>query len=1033
MPRDILAHELYVVDMPMKRLAILALFTLGLQAQVTMVVQTNPKPNWGPTQTWRTGAANGLDGTASTGNTGYTWSCTAYDPGTGSTICPLSFSSTTASKPTVTGVVAGDYSIHLCDGAGMNCVTTHVGAVDFDAATGIVKTHNTTADKVFGPMLAIGQNPWNLEDERSTTMMGLQWTLLNTTQPYNSYSDYNPSWANDQTGTVSWTWNGKNSTQIGGAACTTLNTSITATSTSIIVTDATCLDLSSLPSVPTAITLQANVNSAVQEQIRICSTTGTTGMQTLGVCYDGRGPVASGSYYVAAQSWSSGAVVGQSLVKGSGTSFLSTICPGGAGLAGPVPYSTGTVTVTAGSPTITGTSTNWTTGNGVVAGYAIQVYGTTGGGATNFTFIALINTVGSTTSITASRNYPSTADNGTFSYKVIIPFYRWIVSHYTRGTPYSGDALIDWGTTTCEDDTHSFVSFVGVIGHDQASLNGQTFTGENYAYMDNANSNYPDTWGFYCPACAFRAMWYRAGIVQYLQMANTVSKFYPRFPGFGDGGVGGYGDILYVGSGIIDSTVSYILNGTPAVTDLRPSWNAPTFDSNPASCNLTDTRSQSYGEGLVFLGALYDPDTSYWQPLFRSRMATINAWDNMCAGSGGGVHTNSFENQLYWNADYSQVTLTNGSTAGTGTGLPSSVCSGADSGTVTVTAGSAAVTATSGTFTSGVNAIVIQGRYFMFSRTGSTTGNLAALWPGSSGSYSYMTVNYNEVAATSIMAFGNSNDDPALANEYVCTWNSATSITLDRNFSGNSNTYYEFQTNTGSEAAGLTQQPFMMGIKAWVTNQAAPLDSTLSLNNGTIRGNVATWVATYGYDNQSALNGTQAIYWARNCTFCESGGANTGSFDYTTPIMRAGFAGSPNYTVQEQREINQEGFNGLVQWYISNANSTNKAIVDYLYGALWGSTSLDNSSVSAFTDSYSVGNVPGYLNLSNGYLAAGKYPGFFFGMGMAHVWPALRQCQVVGGVVPVVSGVVQCLASASTNGGTVTSGTVTISGGAQVQ
>jgi hypothetical protein len=1060
--------EAYAIAMRLMLVLLAGLFTLiycpPLKAfVVSMVIQTNPKPLWGPTQTWRTGATNGLDGTASTGNTGYTWSCTAYDDGTGPASCSfLNFSSTSASQPTVTGTTGkvGDYAIQLCDGAGMNCVTTHIGAVDFDATTGIVNTHSAIADKFLLPMQAIGHNPWGFEDERATTMMGLQWTAINTAYPYNSYTEYDPSWAHDQTGTVSFVWNGKGNAV--GAAGTTLHTGITATSLSMDVDDVSVLDLGGLTgscgSTIRRITIQ-QPPFYNQEEVKVCATTGTTGRQTLTVPYDGRGigsgPLGS-QYVVPAQIWNANAVVGQSLTKGSGTSFLTTLAPGGAGFAGPVVYSTNTVTVTTGMPTIVGNTTNWTTqsptcfgtGATICPGYVIQIYATHGGG-TPFTFASFINSIDSTTGITLARNYPSDADSGTFSYKIIIPFYRWIVSHYTRGAPYSGDALVDWGTTTCDDDTYCYFGFVGIIGHDAGVLNGTTVSGKNYSYIDNASSDWPFNFGFYSPSLAYRSMWYRAGIVQYLQMANTIDDLYPRWPGFADGAPG-YGNTLYIGAGAISSSLSFVLRGSPSETDMRPWWNTSLALSAPGTgpggiggvpaCGGEDTRTQGYQEGFTFQGALYDPDTTSpdgpggvpWRTVFRNKMATINTWDNTCARANGGVDTNSWANNAAWNFG-TPVTLTNGSPIGTGTGIPSSACNGIEQGTLQVTAGSSAVTANMGSsFDAATTDIVISGRSYGFHRSTSTSGNIAVLWPGSTDMAApYMTVNNTGYVSGYMAAYGTSQEDDALKTNYACIWNNSGQITLSANFVGNVSptTYYQFNANAQEALAGYAQQPFYIGIKGYGTNQASTLDSTLGLNNATIRNNGATWIYTYGFQTGASDPGINAIYWARICSFCESGGTIDGTFQFTTPASRIGSENAVSREVSAERELNQEGFNALVWYYINNATAPVKAVVDTLYGALWGSDTLDDSSIHAYTDAASLGNIPGFLNLSDASLAAGKYPGQYFGMGMAHVWPALRECQVVGGVVPVTNGVIDCLAS-NTSGGSATGGKSVMGGNA---
>lgn len=916
---------------------------------------------------------NKLVATGSTG-TGltYLWTITA---GPNSP----TITSATSATTTVTGVVAGQYTAHLVvtdSVMATSAVDLTIGAIGINA-NGIVIPTDTSVTEIFGSIIALGYNPWCWEDERNLTAQQLQYGVLSTPNPYNAYTDLNQSWMNDQTGTVTYVWNGVGNTS-GSTNATTLSVGINATTLTITVADATKLNLTEFP---TRVTISAALNLFQAEEIRICSAVGNT----LTACYDGRGVGNNGSsaYLVVAQSWSIGAIVGQSVIKGSGTSFLGVMNPAGASApSGPVTYSTGTVAIS--GTTITGSGTSWSNGNDVYIGDAIVI--SAAHSSSSFLVVRYVTAV-STTSITVNVAVPTVDTSTGLSYKIVRPFYRLFVAHMTRPAPYAGDTLVNWGTTGCESNTECFYYYVTVIGHDNATLNGTTQSGVNWTYQDNTNG-FPASVGFYGPALAWRAFYYRSGIQQPLDMANALDSEYVKFPGFA--GAGSYGSPLYTGGGIISASSSYHLTGSPSVDNLRPWWNNQSGNADVA-CNSSDTRDRAYTGTWSILGALYDPDVSMggWRETFRTIATSINSRDNLCSNTTGGtgVFVNSWANGFYFNTVGSAITITNGTTAGTGTGIPSTACNGVDIITVTVTAGLASVS-TSGTFTAGVNAIMLGGRYYMFTRTNATTGSISALWPGSSGPVSGMTLHLLDLGAGTDFnnVLGQSNNDTAIQNNYACLWNNSGSITLDRNFIGTTGVNYLYTSNV----AGLGQQPFMMGIQAVKMKYGARLDSALSLNNATLLSATSAWVAAYGVDPQ-----TNGMYYFRACGSCESGGNSTATFAYTTPGTRYGLNSTPDQAIQASRELNAEAGLALIDWFIENPTQANRDLVDYAYGGIWGKTGYDDPSVAAFTDSNTCGNTSGNCNISNAYLSLAKWPGFFFGMGMGHQWPAVRLTTVI--------------------------------------
>jgi hypothetical protein len=815
----------------------------------------------------------------------------------------------------------------------------------------------------------------------------------------------------------------------------------------IHVTDATCLDLAGLPSATKRIWVCAAgcTAASAKEEIRICGTTATSGAADLTVCYDGRGinDASNLASIVGAQAWSSGAVVGQNEFLGTGTTFSSTLAPGGVpGPIGPVKYSTGTVTLTPGSTTMTGSGTTWTTSANASTGDAIRVPAHSTSAGVDFIFVAYVSAITNNTTITMSRAFPTDADMVSGGdYKIIKPWYRYFVGHFDRQSPYAGDALSNWGTTGCEDDTHCYGN--NYLYHDITAYNGTHHcistcgdgleTGQ-YSFQDNdgiyLNSGSIGGVNFYGEDLAWRSFYHRSGLTLALTMANDISDHWVRYPTFAGFTTGGYSP-LFLGGGVLGASAAYALGeGTITVNDLRYFWNDPANVTTTYTCNSGDSRDGGYLESWVGQGARYDPDTTStdgpggipWRTRFRNLLSALDTFDDSCANANGGADTNSWASTgTRWTngSNSTLITLTDGSATGTGTGLIQAInpgsgnathpnCDGVDIVTVSVMNGSADVTATAGTFTAGVTDIVLDARFFGFSRTDSTHGILASLWPGSTGSASGMTRNIPTGQPTEIFSFGTSLTDPTLHSNYSCKWVSSTQITLDRPFvkdaSHSSPDTYSMYSNLLS---GHGQQPYMLGIKTYHFWQASALDAALGTTFGAKAIAAGTWEHDYGFDSA-----TRTVNYGRVFQFCESGGIPnaTNQFSWTSKACQSGYSIS---NIVPQRQLGQEAIGALIQWYLNDPTDTNRAVVDQYYGAIWCNSSFDDASISTSCDASSVGNNQIYSNLSDPGLAAGKYPGQMFGVGKAHEWPAVR----LGGVPSAVPQTVNatCNISSVTN------------------
>ena len=501
------------------------------QTLVTAVIKTNPAPTWSNWQSWRAGFPAGLDGSNSV-DMGDSTSTPALEWQILSGPSIPVWSSHTAAKPTLTGIVFGNYHVQLVatNASGSAKATQDIGAVATDS-NGIVINSDPRVAEIFGTQIAFGQNPWGFEDERNLKAI--------LAQPAYQAANYDTTWYTTGQGTISYPFAGKGVAP--GPACTTLAGSILATDTSISVTDASCLSLSSLP---TWILIGNSYNTS--ELVRICSASATSGAATLTVCYDGRGvsgnQVAIGGYpnTVPAQAWPSGTIVGEFRIQGTGTLFSSDpnrpICPAGVpGPPGVVSYSTGTVTLTAGSTTVVGSGTNWNTGNGVAVGGFIRVTATHASG-TAFVFWGQIVTVTDATHLVLNRPAPAGVDGTAFAYKITSPAmflsleFTWTDNHLAR---------MIFNGVGCESETAMFA----LITHDVPAIDSTVMSGVKYSYKTFVGGIYStsgtSTTDFYGVGIAARNFYYRSGYGPALALANSIDEFAVRDPEIGDGLVGG--------------------------------------------------------------------------------------------------------------------------------------------------------------------------------------------------------------------------------------------------------------------------------------------------------------------------------------------------------------------------------------------------------------------------------------------------------------------------------------------------------------
>jgi hypothetical protein len=174
----------------------------------------------------------------------------------------------------------------------------------------------------------------------------------------------------------------------------------------------------------------------------------------------------------------------------------------------------------------------------------------------------------------------------------------------------------------------------------------------------------------------------------------------------------------------------------------------------------------------------------------------------------------------------------------------------------------------------------------------------------------------------------------------------------------------------------------MLGIKILQMKLAGQLaDEALSTSYKILAAEAAAWIHDAGFDRV-----TQGMHYGRVMQACEPDTIPPPHSDFTarTPGCNNGLDPA---AVRAARVLTAETSHALRAYYESNPTAEAKRWGDVAYGSIWG---------NPLTTTGGVYNDANYVRDENsdGALGAYKWTGFFFGMGMAHQWPAVR----LGGV-----------------------------------
>lgn len=962
---------------------------------VIAILSTANPPPWANTVSLRAGQPGRLDcrSSFSQSDTGSNVAC-FWQVLSGPSV--PAWDSHASTTPKLTGLVFGDYNTQLTvtDPSGLQSVASaHIGAVATDS-NGVVVQADPNAEIIFGPMIAYGQNPWGYED---------YWHNLGSQlRTYGSPASY-WSWLTTGQGTVSYRLGG-NGCGLGSGAGTTLTTAITESSMSIVVNDASKLDLSELP---TRILLCNGAVSKVEE-VRISATTGMSGPQTLTVAYDGRASSCcsnnAGNVYgqTTPQSYNAGAVVGQQKIKGAGTLFVSDanrpICPAGApGPSGPVDYSTGTVTMTAGTANIVGVGTAWAISMAQRSDH-IRVQATHASGQA-FIFVANILTFTDPTHMILSRPYPADADSGTFPYSLIQPT-TLLSTEYQRVDGSTGRFM--WHTDGCESELATY----GMLSVDMGVQNGTAQSGQKYSYKSGLGVQSAFGPNFYGEGLSHRSLYLRSGLASALTNANTMDEYWVGDPEV-DGGWHG-GIPLLQGGAVIGVMADLILNKSTALTWPQVRSFATSGVANSAvGCNDLDTRDSGYYYSWITLAYMFDPDSSL-HTTWKNGVTNIYNRDTTkldpITGQTGCKHDdNSWANGFIFNTAGPRVNVVNGGTTVTAvlgdTFDPVTACYDRAHGSATVINNSTAITGAGFVSVGGgvTPQIVITGtknsapfvQWFQFQFINSTTGNISAPWTGDSGNVTYIIRGTVAGAGPDFAALAASNNDPLLQFNWACTYVDPTHVAINRPWnhaSDSTNNLHWFSAygNASVSLAGYGQQPYMLGIRLrwmdWLKKSA-----DFSSQYTTLASNAATWMHDTAFETDTLAFSYGRIYQA-----CEPT-VHLGSIGAGYRIGGTCQNGDEtSYVIPNARELNAEGSSAIKVYYETNPNAANKLWGDQAYGAVYGYCPW---TIGVYCDALYSGPT---TNLTASYIGTFKYFGFFFGMGMSHQWPAVR----LGGVQP---------------------------------
>lgn len=869
----------------------------------------------------------------------------------------LRFSSRTATSTTVTGCVFGAYMIRLTavDGAASSTKDMEMSCVATDS-NGVVVQKNSTIDAIFGPMIAVGRNPVPYADRK--IMQG----IVNTATRYSNAGFASNGLRAWKAGTVAYNHAG---------ASANLTNSPGTSGTSLQFANLSAFDTSSFP-ILVIVPAGGNLYNASGEWIPICSSSGGT---TLVVCSGGRG-----SFGRAAKNLASGDTVYQFSVTGTGTAFLTDLCPAGVGPSGPIVFTSSNVSATNNSTTLTLNSGDWPAN---YTSYWITVAGAGLDAVTGRWFGSVASVSGA--NLTLDRAYPGTT--GTVTVYVLS-------SAGMAGSPYfeRGTVRIPTGTGATPRDADLIHGIYGWCGSNTKAsyMEGGL---EKWGVPNETVARYTRNDGVWAVNNVFALAYYDEVLAQYAgHFASGRSDALDSARALGDIWIhlDEYGSCCGQPN-LLGAMVNAAIDGQPgnaAWPKIRDFLTGYFATGTPYEGSFVDMRSGiSYPALWLAAGAILDPDVTN-RNTWLGRLQ--NLYDALTNYAGAG-----FNWPLPVFADgTTDVTVTNGSATVTSAGglgkeFDSRNCGYIGAGVAQVSGDKRTVTVQSGDNFTGSNRQVIfrsvrsDGSSYPMDYTGSgSTITLATDYPFTTG----VNVNYwvwdRNAGAIQAEGYNFAIRSAALNGRqnhpqtYYCKYDSATQVTLDRPWGGTS-------FSDGVAGAFLTSgansvQPFVVGIAGSgirLAEIAARNDgqTTLANNLKTFTNNVAGWL--FAADGSGGyLPADKGIYYQRGGP-CDPA---------PVPMTASCSAGTSNNRVNST-----EAHLTIAQHFINTGNTAIRDVGDAVYRATYN-TPNDPTVWGIAADAYDPLGFTDYL--TNGR----TFWGNTCGMGFCFAWPAARE----GGVAP---------------------------------
>ena len=550
--------------------------------------------------------------------------------------------------------------------------------------------------------------------------------------------------------------------------------------------------------------------------------------------------------------------------------------------------------------------------------------------------------------------YWDVADPGTVTVKIGSPTVTGVGTTFTTtfckgpGDPHTPKSnalgIIIWYPTGVLGQTGRRVRFylTSCQSDTELTMGGIWFPndipdGSGLSYSDTSNYG---TWAYgsapanyYDNVAAFYALYYRSGIVDYLNAARKLADRFWECPQVDRGN-------SYVGNGAgggwpsrSQSAMGVVLRALDGRSDMWPGlrkwWDFyGRYYLGPGSYDagwlpdLWDQREVAYELLLLSYCALDDPDPAH--------RATCQGWVNgalplftlsrKADGSWAGLAANSYS----WTTPPTTVTLTQGSRAVVGTGT--------------------SWTASQFTLNS--------------------QGMPAAIWflPSSSRPAS------------------NKDGDPT---SYTAEFVDSTHLTLDRPYQGSTGTHGWALSSASSDIpfVGIGSYVYTMGMLGAAFDLASKsIAETYPGGSGLYRSyniDAANWIKAYGY-----RAATKSIYYGVQYVNCQA------------PIPEGNNPCTAAMAADGARVLNAEAIRGLMTAYAYNKDEGLRSLTDVLFNGMWAKpgTCPVNSilcvSDGVYVDAFDDGQW--YLAGTPPTGAAPKYFGQMWGFSELSSWPAIR-------------------------------------------